>query len=154
MRSRVASIGSMTIAGQSSIRDKRAGTRMPRGRGGVPGVRAGWRAMLLAVLLAFSWQSFITQTHRHFAPAATAAALGKAGIAARQPGRQLPSDTPASCPICSEIAHAGPIMLPAPVEVIAPAAASFHAADTRPLTLALLQRSHAWRSRAPPSLQG
>ncbi len=136
----------MMTASHPGARAARSRTRVSR----VQRMRAGWRTMLLAALLAFSWQSFLIQTHRHYDRASVSSAS-----ASRQSNRQLPADTPANCPICSEIAHAGPVMLPTPIEIIAPAPATFHAADTRPLGLSLVQRSHAWRSRAPPHhLQG
>lgn len=113
---------------------------------------AGWFATLVAMLLAFSWQSVVTQTHQHLNPAVA----GKAdGADSMRPDRQSPFDLPANCPICREIAHAGPALLPAPIVVAAPAPPPVWRAETAGLRKTLASRSHAWRSRAPPlQLQG
>jgi hypothetical protein len=113
--------------------------------------RASW-AVLLAVLLTFFWQSFVVQTHLHFEAGgySLAAKSGEAGARAQPSGPQSPSDLPSNCPICSEAAHAGNYLLPAPITFVAPAPMAFWLAVTILLGLALVQRSHAWRSRAPP----
>ncbi|MEI9851197.1 MAG: DUF2946 family protein [Sphingomonas sp.] len=151
----------MTVGGQPIARRKRDGTRQLRGRSGgasahrpwlSPRLRGGWLATLVAVLVAFSWQSFVTQTHRHFDPGAiSGVAAAKADVANPQaPGRQAPPDLPANCPICRELAHAGPFVLPAPITFDAPAPAIFWLALATLPGLTLTQRSHAWQSRAPP----
>ena len=108
-------------------------------------------AMVLAMLLAIIWQSFVTQTHIHADPGTYAIAIaGNANTPAQLKTGQAPSDLPATCPICQEIAHAGSYLSstafafqpPVPIFVwrtVAPSGAR-----------ALQQRSHAWRSRAPP----
>jgi hypothetical protein len=134
--------------GRLSTRRKRKGMRHDRSpglaarpAGGVK--RATWFAMMMAILLAFTWQSFVAQTHRHYdASAAKTAALQQGGTSS--------PDQPASCPICSELAHAGQVILPAPVTIAAPAEAPVWLATTAPLALSRSERSHAWRSRAPP----
>lgn len=121
------------------------------------GMGAGWFATLMAVLVAFSWQSFVTQTHQHYSPG-TASSVAPAtadGADPSRPDRQSPGDLPANCAICREIAHAGPVMLPAPIVLDAPAPATAWRAVTGLLEETLVQRSHAWQSRAPPfQLQG
>jgi len=123
-----------------------------RSGGRVAGLRALWAAMLLLTLLAFGWQSFVTQTHRHFGQGGISLALSvpSPGGTQVEKGGQLPADTPDNCPICQEIAHGGAYMLPAPILFQAPAAIAAWFAVTLLLALALRQQSHAWRSRAPP----
>jgi hypothetical protein len=114
----------------------------------------GWRfATFAALLIAFSWQSVIAQTHQHFesSPVSAAAPATAANAGPQQPGRQSPSDLPANCPICHEIAHLGQVVMPAPFQLAAPVPADFFGAAAIPLGLTLTQRSHAWRSRGPPS---
>jgi hypothetical protein len=141
--------------GRISTRRKRLGLRHDRSlslASPAPGSvrRATWFATMLAILLAFTWQSFVAQTHRHYDPVAS----NPAKVALQSPGKSSPADQPASCPICSELAHAGQVILPAPVTIAAPAESPVWLATTAPLTLSRTERSHAWRSRAPPvSLQ-
>jgi hypothetical protein len=115
-------------------------------------MRTGRLGLLWAVLLAFSWQTFVTQTHQHFdAGPVFAAAPAKAdGAGPQRPARQSPSDLPANCPICRGIAHAGQILLPPPIHVEAPAPLIFRPVLTTLVTLARTRRSHTWQSRAPP----
>lgn len=141
--------------GRLSTRRKRKGMRQDRSLGlavrpAGAVKRASWFAMMMAVLLAFTWQSFVTQTHRHY----DASSTKTASLALQQAGKSSPSDLPATCPICSELAHAGQVILPTPVTIAAPAESPVWLATTTPLALSRADRSHAWRSRAPPlSLQ-
>jgi hypothetical protein len=139
--------------GRISTRHKRLGLRHDRSsRVAMPAPgglrRATWFAAMMAILLAFTWQGFVAQTHRHYGPAASA---NPTRVALQSPGKQSPSDLPATCPICSELAHAGQAVLPAPVAIAAPAESPVWLATTIPLRLSLSQRSHAWQSRAPPA---
>jgi hypothetical protein len=104
--------------------------------------------MLWALLLAFGWQSLLTQTHLHplFAPA-----QGQASAAMPDRGNSSPYDSPANCPICREAGSAGPALLTTPVVFAAPAAAVFFATAQTPPPLAHSARSHRWQSRAPPT---
>ena len=150
----------MTVEGKSGARRERDGTRQVRDRrSGAPArgrslgwpsrIRAAWLATLAAVLLAFSWQSFVTQTHQHFDPGAVSAAAPAMADGAG-PRRESPSDLPANCSICRALAHAGALVPPAPIEFGAPAPAVFRLAPATPLGLTHAGRSHAWQSRAPP----
>ncbi|MDG2534565.1 DUF2946 family protein [Sphingomonas sp. HITSZ_GF] len=123
-----------------------------RGIGRAPAVRALWAALLFVTLLAFTWQSFVTQTHRHAGTPVVSLGLSAQASAGTQAhkGGQLPPDTPDNCPICQEIAHGGAYLAPAPIDVPAPAAVVAWFAVTLLLALALQQQSHGWRSRAPP----
>jgi len=137
--------------GRLSTRHERKGMRYDRRpglalRGAGRLRRATWFATMVAILLAFSWQSFVAQTHRHYESLSAAATT----VSVQSPGKSSPGDLPASCPICSELAHAGQVILPAPVTIAAPAEALVWLARTAPLALSRAERSHAWRSRAPP----
>jgi len=138
--------------GRLSTRHKRKGMRIDRSpgaalRGAGSLRRATWFATMVAILLAFSWQSFVAQTHRHYE---SLSATTAAKVSVQSPGKSSPADLPASCPICSELAHAGQIILPAPVTIAAPAQSPVWLATTAPLALSRSERSHAWQSRAPP----
>lgn len=151
----------MTVGIQSNAR---SGRKVERRRRALPGrasvrrpltvrVRAGWTALLLAVTLSLSWQSLLTQTHQH--PASTfapiAAKLLGTNASADLPDRKS-SDQPADCPICRVIAHAGHYLSPALGSFDTPIATAFSFAAPAALHTAIVQRSHAWQSRAPPTL--
>jgi hypothetical protein len=116
------------------------------------GIRALWAGLLLFTLLAFTWQSFVAQTHRHYGERGYSLGLALKGVggASVQKSGQLPADAPDNCPICQEIAHGGAYLAPAPVPFHAPTEIAAWFAVTLLLALALHQQSHAWRSRAPP----
>lgn len=113
-------------------------------------MRAGWLAVLAAMLFALSWQSFVTQTHHHFSPNIVSASSKADAGDPERPGRQSPTDPSANCGVCRVLAHAGPVLLPAQIEIEAPAPASVWRSPAILPGLALARRSHAWRSRAPP----
>lgn len=114
--------------------------------------RALWAAVLFVSLLAFTWQSFVTQTHRHWGGQAYSLGIAVSDIGGvqAQKGGQKPADTPDNCPICQEVAHGGAYLAPAPILLDAPAILAAWFTVTLLLALALRQQSHAWRSRAPP----
>lgn len=107
--------------------------------------------VLLVAVLALSWQSFITQTHRHWpedmAPVHVAAGAHlKPGVA---PFRPAP-DLPANCPICREIYHAGTFLLPPDIAIPQGLVAPVWLFLALALALTRQTRSHGWNSRAPP----
>jgi hypothetical protein len=111
---------------------------------------AGWlRAVLLtALLLALSWQSYVVGTHAH-----QPVASGPAGaILHRAPAqdRRAPA-APDPCPICQQISIAAAYLPAPPVTVAAPALALVWYGATATLVHLPPQRSHAWRSRGPPT---
>jgi hypothetical protein len=118
-----------------------------------PGRRlgAGWIAVLLAMLVVFSWQSLVAQTHNHFDRAPTSTAIGTTGaIAASSSDRNSPFDSPANCPICREIAQSGAYLPPAPIVLPAPQAMLVWLVAGLAFALILERRSLGWHSRAPP----
>ncbi|MBV9747249.1 MAG: hypothetical protein JO157_00390 [Acetobacteraceae bacterium] len=132
----------------------RAGSQLS-GRTSAPG---GNRASVLARLLhvialaLLAWQALVVQVHLHAPEApvgATPAAVAQAG-AQLSPTRHRP-DSPLDCPICREIAHAGHYLTPDPVAYALPIAVAAWLSVAPLPKLLLGQRSHAWRSRAPPA---
>jgi hypothetical protein len=114
--------------------------------------RRRWAFVLFAALLAFTWQSFVTQTHRHPGLGGYSASLARTLDGTSKLGKdgRSSSDSPANCPICQEIAHAGDYLLPTAVAFGAPEPAMSWFVVVRSLTASPRQRSHAWQSRAPP----
>jgi hypothetical protein len=116
--------------------------------------RARW-FVLLAALLAFSWQGIVAETHRHLQgdPARGAVVAKRDG--GSKPGQpRPPADSPANCPICRELAHAAFYLPPAPIVFDTPLFAVALLASVAALFLTLRRRSHGWRSRAPPICSG
>jgi len=108
-------------------------------------------AIAFAMLLALLGQSFVTQTHIHAEPRVYATAIAdSAGAPPQLKTGQAPSDLPATCPICQEIAHAGSYLSPTAVAFQPPIPAGVWREVTPSFAPSLRQRSHAWQSRAPP----
>jgi hypothetical protein len=132
---------------------KRAVARRAR-RQDLPGMRtrARW-LVLLAALLSFSWQSIVAETHVH-SPAefASSSFIAKQSAHGAPAQRRTPSDSPASCPICRELAHAHHYLPPAPIVFSAPGPAISPVLSAASIASALPRRWHGWRSRAPPLL--
>ncbi|MBO9581866.1 MAG: DUF2946 family protein [Sphingobium sp.] len=107
--------------------------------------------VLLAALMAFSWQSIVTHTHVHAHPGTHAAATIRTSDTAQLTDDQSPADQPANCPICQEIGHAGDYLLPTALAFEMP-----RAPDQRPIVIptvapSLRQGLRPWNSRAPPN---
>jgi hypothetical protein len=119
-----------------------------------PGRRlgAGWVAVLLAMLVVFSWQSFVAETHNHFARASISTAAGGTGaVATPSSGGNSPFDSPANCPICREIAQSAAYLPPVPIVLPAPQAVLVWLVVGLAFGLILQRRSLGWHSRAPPT---
>ena len=114
---------------------------------------SGWFAVMMALVLALSWQSVLTQTHDHRHVASLAEAAPHYDSGRHHQDDQAPSHLPAHCLTCRAAAHAGAAVLPAPVVFVAPSLASFQPAAIAPFGISAVQRSHRWQSRAPPALQ-
>ena len=112
------------------------------------GLRA---ALVLLLLLATVWQSCLLGAHHHFRlPPVAAAGLDQAIGKAPAPSHDapLPAD---NCPLCQEAAHGGTYLPPAPVAIAPPAPGIIWYTDTAAPQIVDRQRSHGWRSRAPPA---
>src|SRR5438034_493750 len=81
--------------------------------------RIGMRRIVLAwaLLFALFWQSFVAQTHRHYDSARQDTAAWSLVHAESDSKQQIPADSPADCPICREIASAGPVLLSQPITI-------------------------------------
>lgn len=107
--------------------------------------------VLLAALFALSWQGIVASAHYHPGIVPTVQATVADGAVTAHPAQpRAPADTPANCPVCGELAHLSIYLPPAPIVFAAPAALAMSAVAAPALFLPLHQRSHAWRSRAPP----
>ena len=115
---------------------------------------------MLVTLLAFSVQTYLTQTHIH------QASEGRSGLALEQtaPGpaqdlnrspnvpkdRYPANEDPANCPLCQELIHAGHFVTPAAAAILLPSLSVSVieiAAVATPINRAV---SHIWHGRAPP----
>ena len=103
----------------------------------------GWRLIAALVLLAFTIQSYVTQTHIHdAAPAGITKTVGH--------GKAPLRDTPLDCPFCQTVAHAGSVFMPAaPLLFVS---AQWVEINTPHFLLRDLVSATAqgWQSRAPP----
>ena len=118
------------------------------------------KLLLLGTLLTFVLQSYVVQTHIHFAPGDIAGAIAsevagtKANTSSSVAGQhdsKLPIDDPARCPICQEFLHAGQYVTPAPVLALLITFVVVPITIERIIAVAISPVSHAWRGRAPPS---
>jgi hypothetical protein len=107
------------------------------------------RAIAWLLLLAFSLQSFITQTHIH----GTLASHSDAQIVkllAPSHHTKTPAESPADCPFCQAVTHAGAFFTPSAPALMLPVAWAQTIAPS--LIGEVIDRfsSHPWQSRAPP----
>jgi hypothetical protein len=105
---------------------------------------SGWRLIAVLLALAFTFQSYVAQTHIHQAAFAASS---------KDQGRnKSPVDnSPLTCPFCQAIAHEGLFYLPqAMLPFLEPqgveAAKSYFVLPNNGAA-----HDHNWRSRAPPS---
>jgi len=109
----------------------------------------GWRrALVYAFLAAFTLQSFVVQTHIHFAPDALEHAA--AGTTHDGHDRYPPGDDPANCPICQEMLHTGQFITPFAQSLLPPTFAVSTIAIVDSAFHFISAPSHSWRGRAPP----
>jgi len=120
------------------------------------------RIALILTIATFTLQSFVTQTHVHFAPAVASAfadVAGAKGSSAADHRQARPSDgrrpgptddDPANCPLCQEILYAGNFVAPADIALLPPALAVSTIAPATPAVVHVWAISHSWQGRAPP----
>lgn len=120
---------------------------MPSGRTARRTRRGSLHSLIcFVVLIAFTAQDYLIQTHIHALPHAWT-----------ESGPTVTKRTPApldanKCPLCQEYLHAGLYLTPSAVAALLPTAAvSLLPFIIAPLTLARAV-SHNWMGRAPPSL--
>lgn len=110
----------------------------------------GWRrALVLLALAVFTLQTYVVQTHVHFAhdPAQVTAASVKGGH-----GKAPANDEPQNCPICQEFLHTGQFITPTAQALLPPSLAVSTIALVDAALPFIHAPSHSWRGRAPPSL--
>ena len=106
----------------------------------------GWRGIVAGLLLiAFTLQSYVTQTHIH---TGSPAAISK--VLTGSHGKMPVDNSPMDCPFCQAVAHDGPFFLPsAPILLLSAIwvemAAPFFGTGAKSDLPA-----HNWQSRAPP----
>jgi hypothetical protein len=110
-----------------------------------------FRAVTWIVLLAFTLQSFVTQTHIHgvFGGTVGAAAgktLGKSSPHSNAPAR----DSSRECQFCQAITHAGVFSAPAAPSLILPFTLIVTEAPSFLGAVIFVISPHPWDSRAPP----
>jgi hypothetical protein len=111
-------------------------------------------AVTLFALLAFAFQSYVTQTHIHTGgqPDVKIAMDGtSAKLAAKaKPDKYPANQDPSNCPICQEIVHSGSFISPAAIAALPPSLAVSVIAVLLDTVVATPPASHSWRGRAPP----
>jgi hypothetical protein len=122
---------------------------------------ARW-TITLCVFLAFAFQSYVTQTHIHFAgeaavdifaPVEKSPASAKIAPQGKQnPDKYPPKDDPANCPICQEVMHTGAFVMPDFVALLLPSQPISIVPIVIALPAAIEAVSHAWQGRAPPRI--
>ncbi len=118
------------------------------------------------IVVAFTWQSFLAQTHIHISYSlGTAPILDLARVNASvsdNPSTNEPSGVPrdkypvngdpANCPICQEIMHTGQLVVPAAALLVLPSAVAFGFPVFIETATHFRAPSHIWQGRAPPIL--
>jgi hypothetical protein len=128
------------------LRDDAVTRSRQASRAAVP-IRSARFLVTLLVLLTFSLQTYIAQTHIHLKPGTFAGQM-----AGKKPAPdKFPTDSdPANCPICQELMHTGAFVTPSAAALLAPTASVSIIAIVTVLPAVTGLSSHAWRSRAPP----
>ena len=114
---------------------------------------AGFRlAVTLLALIAFTFQSYLVQTHIHGLPTtASAAADGGTHATSFQQGDKSPADgNEAKCLLCQEFLHAGAYVMPAAFVALPPMIAVTLVKLATVPRVAAKSPSHIWIGRAPP----
>jgi hypothetical protein len=108
-------------------------------------------------LFAFTCQNYLTQTHIHVWRASgtdtqlAADSGGKSLAGSTVPKDKYPADQdPANCPICQEMVHAGPVIVPVAVAIVLPALPALGLVATAETARHFNAPSHNWQGRAPP----
>jgi hypothetical protein len=125
---------------------RKAATRAAEVRRGSP----GWHLVTWVLLLAFTLQSFVTQTHIHWAPQASAGTTNVKVLESASRPDKSPIENTATCPFCQAVVHAGAFFASAAPLLHLPAV---WAECTIPRLIATAVRAssaHGWQSRAPP----
>jgi Protein of unknown function (DUF2946) len=116
----------------------------------------------MLMLVAFALQSYVTQTHIHFAghvvtggftfPGERSKADKALGTAQNQDDHDKypPGDDPANCPICQEILYAGHYVAPTAVPILLPSLAISTIEIVETVVPRVFAPAHNWQGRGPP----
>ena len=125
-----------------------------RVRSSAPRSRSARLAITLFALLAFTLQTYVTQTHIHgiarVSTVTATLAFDKNAVQKQQPDKFPPANDPANCPICQEILHTGYYVTPSVAVLPLPAVAVSIAPTVIDIMTIVAAHSHSWKSRAPP----
>ena len=115
----------------------------------------------MLMLVAFALQSYVTQTHIHFAGHVMTGGfvfgdddVGKqaaSGTPAGDHDKYPSSDDPANCPICQEMLYAGHYVAPAAIHIFLPTVSVPTIALDTANVVRILAPSYIWQGRAPPT---
>jgi hypothetical protein len=115
------------------------------------------RALRLALtvvgLLAFTFQSYVAQTHIHRVGQIVLASIATndAEKTVLNKKDRLPANQePSNCPICQELLHSGSFITPRAIAALPPALSISVVLVRLETTIAPAAVSHSWRGRAPP----
>ncbi|BAI96727.1 MULTISPECIES: DUF2946 family protein [Sphingobium] len=142
------------MAGKSLIFRSAYGSVRKRGSARREATLAGrGLAVLLATLLAFTWHSLVVQTHVHRVSVTVTHGGEAKRVSPHEHSHDNPEDAPTNCPLCDEIGLSGDYLLPPVPSLPEPAVAVAWVWASIFLFSFKSDRSHSWRSRAPPSRQ-
>lgn len=109
-------------------------------------------ALTVVALLAFTFQSYVVQTHIHLV-GRNVVALGMATSEARSKPEKFPANQdPSNCPLCQELLHSGNFVAPSAIAALPPALAISTIVIRLETEIAPQPISHSWHGRAPPHL--
>lgn len=114
---------------------------------------SGWRHVTWLLVLAFSLQSYITQTHIHFTPHTIDHVAGGKLVANTPAHNKSPADDgTGACPFCQAVANASAFFAPTAPLILPPV--SWVEAVSLPIRAGTIggPTAHSWHSRAPPQL--
>jgi hypothetical protein len=107
--------------------------------------------LLIAALLALSWQSIVGPVHLLSAmPSQIQATTAGVHAPVSLPDSHRQQRQPADCPICQALLTAAQYVLPSIPSVIAPNGGVAWLSPTDLTVLAVNRPSHFWQSRGPP----
>jgi hypothetical protein len=109
-----------------------------------------FRVFTLVLALAFTLQSFVTQTHIH-GSGTTAFEPGIVKVLKGPAPTQSPFDSSDNaCAFCQAIAHSGAFFAPAAPILLPPATWTLPALLSAVVSVTGNSLAHSWQSRAPP----
>jgi hypothetical protein len=127
---------------------------------------AVWRSFAVYIVVAaFTFQSYVTQTHIHIlsapgisgntlyrgAPQSSDKVAGNLGKQQKQ-DHYPADDGPSNCPICQQIALVGHVLTAGAISLIPPPEFETDAAIRCDVLVLTSGVSHTWRSRGPPTI--